>query len=244
MVAERRWITILSLILTMALLLPPAARRAPVVFHALETRWRYDFFLRGQTHSQKLVSSWGAVYFQPWDEPYARLVLRQVNSYAPLLTRDFQLPPGSARVTVVIYGSQEDFSRAVGGGTGAVGAYYGGVIHLLPPRLWRTASQDASDSAPLHELAHLFVDLKTGGNCLPWLNEGVAQWYERKYDPADNPAAAPVNLGELNNWNELNYDAAQSAGELVARIAGRYGEAGLQGLLTAQAEGQKLWTNP
>jgi len=88
------------------------------------------------------------------------------------------------------------------------------------------------------------VDVKTGGDCVPWLNEGVAQWYESKYAPTAVKPADTVDLAALSGWDEQNPGADRAAGSLAAKIAGRYGEAGLQGLLTAQAEGQKLWTNP
>ncbi len=99
-----------------------------------------------------------------------------------------------------------------------------------------------------HELAHSFINARTGGNCPTWLQEGISQWLEggdaSREDARLAPAARAGHLLSLASLEgpfdslaeadaELAYAESLSA---VAHVLKRSGEPGLVRLLAALAD--------
>jgi len=92
------------------------------------------------------------------------------------------------RTTILLYPDYASLDRQFGSRTGfqAIGAYWGGVIQLLSPRLWLDAQAPSDAEARLaikgpvvHEYTHYLLDrIVPGGNYPRWLSEGLAQYVE------------------------------------------------------------------
>lgn len=126
--------------------------------------------------------------YRPEDAAVAELVLETAEeAYQPVVEMLGYAPPGP--VPVVVYPDRQSMGRSFGwdADQGAMGVYWAGVIRVLSPSDWTGASsleamaRTFKRSGPMvHELTHLVVDYRTGGNYPRWLTEGVAQYVERE----------------------------------------------------------------
>jgi hypothetical protein len=103
-------------------------------------------------------------------------------------------------VLVIVHRDRASLREGFGWGPEetAMGVYWAGVIRILSPADWLGA-EDAERMARLfrregpvaHELAHLLIDYRTGGNYPRWLTEGLAQLAEREVVGFGRDAMAP-----------------------------------------------------
>jgi hypothetical protein len=126
------------------------------------------------------------VRYLPEDAEVAPLVLETAEAAYEPVTRDLGYEP-TGRATVVIYPDREELLRSFGrsGSDPALGVYWSGVIRVLSPRAM-TDSADPREQAAVfrergpmvHELTHLILDYRVGGNYPHWFSEGLAQYEE------------------------------------------------------------------
>lgn len=126
------------------------------------------------------------IRYLPEDADVAPLVLETAEAaYEPVTSDLGYEPPG--RVTVVIYPEVEDLLRSFGWSDKdpALGVYWSGVIRVLSPRAMtdsgdpRERTRVFRQTGPMvHELTHLILDYRTGGNYPHWFSEGLAQFEE------------------------------------------------------------------
>lgn len=195
------------------------------------------------------------VSYRPGDQESARLVLKEAERvYAPLEQLFGQLPEGT--VPIVVYSDKNSLNRVFGWGSGesAMGVYWAGVVRVLSPRAWidQLPDEEAAvvfrqEGPVAHELVHLLVDYRTGGNYTRWLTEGLAQYGEAKVSggPGQEQPLPPLNcsLEELDkrfdepSRQEYSYAVARG---MVIFLVNRYGEERLPALLQALGRGQSL----
>ena len=166
--------------------------------------------------------------------------------------------PGSradrGKVTILLY---PDYASLGGeftsrSGFRALGAYWGGVIQVLSPRLWlQPAAADggaqrvAEEGLLVHEYSHLLLDRSVpGGNYPRWLSEGLAQYAEYRTDGylwVEPGNFSPVySLADLNRrFDGLDNPAAayREAFLLVAYLEDAFGPEKLAALVDALAAG-------
>lgn len=94
------------------------------------------------------------------------------------------------KIPLVVYPDIESLADSFGrgGDKRAVGVYWAGSVRVLSPKAW-IGSGSGNDlirerfreEGPLsHEIAHLLIDYRTGGNYSRWFTEGIAQYVERE----------------------------------------------------------------
>lgn len=122
------------------------------------------------------------------DQAIAPLVLQASQSYYEELQQKlgFSLPQTGKRL-IVIYPDNISLNKSFGWDSDqrAVGVYWAGSIRLLSPQEWLQGSTSQEmikaftrENPLTHELTHMLVDYRTGGNYTRWLTEGLAQYME------------------------------------------------------------------
>ncbi len=174
-------------------------------------------------------------------------------------------PADGGRVTLLLYPDYASLSQQFGSRSGfrALGAYWGGVIQVLTPRLW-LAGEPGPDAArqlwtrgPLvHEYTHLLLDrLVPGGNYPRWLSEGLAQFVEYRetgylWLEPESLIRPPVSTATFYSLSDLQrgFDglentalAYREAFLLVAYLEDAYGAGRLNLLLKGLAGGETFY---
>lgn len=141
------------------------------------------YFARGM---DSLPGERFVVFYEDGQSTDARVVFEAAESFYPHLASDFGVDVGS-RTPVRLYADMRDLNRSFGWPLNAstMGVYWAGSIRVLAPEAWIGEGEEQEirtlfmESGPMaHEIAHLFVDQVTRGNCPRWFNEGVAQYQE------------------------------------------------------------------
>lgn len=171
----------------------------------------------------------------------------------------------SGRVTILLYPDYASLGKQFGSRSGfrALGAYWGGVIQAVTPRLWLgdeppvDAGRQLWTQGPfVHEYTHLLLDrLVAGGNYPRWLSEGLAQYVEYRetgylWLEVENTIRLPVAPATLYSLSELQrgFDglentalAYREAFLLVAYLEGTYGADTVNLLLKGLAGGETFY---
>lgn len=179
------------------------------------------------------------VYYTHADSEYAPFIARTAELFLPALLRDFEMPE-STEAAIIVYPEAERMRSVAGTGNGLppMGLYYGGVIHVLSPRLWAGGEQAEridrflSEGPVAHELAHYLLDLKANGNFDVWFTEGVALYYEYKYTGAQ----WREDLDGLGNGVSMD-ELAESFGAMDSAVAYRRAFEAVNGMVEEKGEG-------
>jgi len=157
------------------------------------------------------------VFYEDGRSTDARVVFEAAESFYPQLASDFGVDVGS-RTPVRLYADMRDLNRSFGWPLNAstMGVYWAGSIRVLAPEAWIGEGEEQEirtlfmESGPMaHEIAHLFVDQVTRGNCPRWFNEGVAQYQEYRLtgfnfgEARAFPTQIAYTLTELENFDTL-----------------------------------------
>jgi hypothetical protein len=157
------------------------------------------------------------VFYEDGQSTDARVVFEAAESFYPQLASDFGVDVGS-RTPVRLYADMRDLNRSFGWPLNAstMGVYWAGSIRVLAPEAWIGEGEEQEirtlfmESGPMaHEIAHLFVDQVTRGNCPRWFNEGVAQYQEYRLtgfnfgEARAFPTQIAYTLTELENFDTL-----------------------------------------
>lgn len=201
-------------------------------------------------------SNYGVVYFTSEDKNYTKMILEMVDIYYPMIANDFCIEPEQS-VSIVVYPSKELMGSAIGleGGEVPMGAYYGGILNILSPRLWIKAENDSEtidyflEEGPMvHEMVHLVLDKRLKGAYDIWFTEGVALYYENKYTgfewrPDLNKKNKAVTAEQLKNgFHILKEDIAyRRSFEIIQEIIAQKGEKGLQNAISEMAGGKSFY---
>lgn len=117
-----------------------------------------------------------------------------------------------------------------------VGWLNGKAIYLLGPKKFNKESCHKFSERYYcqlikHELVHAFVSVITEvNNCPNWLNEGLALFLARQYDPAMRPAKFTKFLSYYRKFDKHVY---QESGHAVELLVKKYGKAKLIRFLKA-----------
>ena len=143
--------------------------------------------LSGSDQWKYLEGRFCQVYYQTEEETAAAIV-RMADTYYPMIAKDFSLHT-QTKIPFLLFESKEDFfscffyedKQSV-----LTGAYYHHVIGILSPSIWIAEETTQTDiflekGPVVHEMIHYAVDQKTKGNYNPFLTEGIAFYYEKKY---------------------------------------------------------------
>ncbi len=237
----------LFLLIIMTLLAPVLEHNAPKFFSRLRT---------GSLPSDSLVtqSMYARVFHAPSDNEFVPMITRSVDFYLPLLLTDFGMQHSTTqKAKIIIYSDADAYVKALGGKLPSggnidelpMGAYGGGIIHILTPLLWTSAETTADikddflQQGPIiHELTHFLTDMKVSGSrssIKPWLMEGIALYYEAKYTgrewmPELASAASAFPYEEMvTDFQNADADTAyRKAFEIVNAFVRIYGEQALQ----------------
>ncbi len=105
----------------------------------------------------------------------------------------------------------------------ALGVYWSGVIRLLSPRVWagdrdpRIVGPVFKKTGPMaHELAHLVLDYRTGGNYPHWFSEGLAQLVEHRLTGFLWIEPGSDHSRKLYTYSELNHSFDQLPNQALA----------------------------
>jgi len=175
------------------------------------------------------------------------------------LVRDFLKVREDLPILLLVHRDRESLREGFGWGPedGAMGVYWAGVIRILSPSAWlrvedpqQRALAFRREGPVAHELAHLLIDCRTGGNCPRWLSEGLAQQAERivtgaevRLDEIAAPGSGWYALPALDEDfdrlpdQELAY--RQSLG-LVEYLTRNFGAETIRGLLAALGRGESF----
>lgn len=203
------------------------------------------------------------IFYSPPDSRIAPLILDNAEEIYGPVTRVFGLKPGEnvrpgEKIALMVHPDRQSLRSAFGWPEGerALGVYWGGVIRLLSPRVWvgeeepRQIGRVFREIGPMaHELSHLVLDYRTGGNYPHWFSEGLAQWTE--YSLTGYLWAETGNATESEFYpysrlkSEFNRlpDQARAYREsflLVSYLRDRQGSQGLERFIGRLAEGQSF----
>ncbi len=178
--------------------------------------------------------------FASSDREYARAIIAVCDFYYELLCRDFGVAIETA--PLIIYPTRDDMAKALGVPKEnlPMGAYYGGMINVLSPRIWAGDDSGNMDefikNGPLvHELTHYVMGLKRADNDYDeWLAEGVALYYENKYTGFEWRPQLSLIAKELPSEAMMDFRgvdqalAYRKAYELIRDYVDKNGERALQ----------------
>jgi hypothetical protein len=158
------------------------------------------------------------VFYQDGQQREAAVVLDAAEGFYPVLARNFGFDI-QGPVPVLLYAEREALNQSFGWPADAntVGVYWAGSIRVLSPAVWIDPLEAEADydryfheMGPMaHEIAHLFVDYLSRGNCPRWFNEGVAQYQEYLLtgfqfgEPRFFPLENAYTLEELQYFDQL-----------------------------------------
>lgn len=214
--------------------------------------------------SQKIILScagfnyvengYARIYYADEDTEYINVIKSAVDLYYPLLAVDFGFEAPLA--VIVIYPDKESMANNINNSSGEtpMGAYYGGIINILSPRLISDDSSEAAnknfflDKGPIiHELAHLLLDKKTDGNYEMWFSEGLALFYEYKYTAFEwrsdlKEKSREITLSQLRrNFRDIDESVAyRRAFDIVNDIAMSEGEGRLRDIVDVLSGGGSI----
>jgi len=160
----------------------------------------------------------------------------------------------SEKLDIVLYASEEAMFADLGikEGSKVMGAYYGGRVNVLTPRLW-AADGDGNGldvgqlaNTVLHEITHLKVEEMARGNFPLWFTEGMALYMEYVvlgYEWAgDIPTMEPYSAQELkNNFSRLDQNLAyKQSFLLVKQLHEQVGQEGIREMLGRLGKGENF----
>ncbi len=225
----RVWWVILFLALAAAIIVPSSALSGGVenlIYRGQQTVRRY-FLIRGferdSGHAAVLESEHFVLYYDSaLDADWAALVLDSAeDARAVVLARLQSAAPADSpdRIPLLLYPDEAALDRQFASspeGFRALGAYWCGVIQVLSPRLWLSATPlpgtklAFESTGPLvHEYTHYLLDVLVPGGMYPrWLSEGLAQYVEYRgtgymWLEADNVINVPIEPPSIYRLAEL-----------------------------------------
>jgi hypothetical protein len=179
------WGLLLVLVAALGALVPrgPLARGV----YAATRRLVSWYTVHGYPGYLAMTGKHAVVRYLPGDRADAALVLAATEKYYGRVMSDFGVRPNNP-VPVVVYPTAAALNKSFGwGDLDAMGAYWAGTVRVLAPSAWIGTASPVLDrdiffaEGPMaHELTHLAVDDRTGGNGPRWLQEGLAQWEDRQ----------------------------------------------------------------
>ncbi|MEW6663412.1 MAG: peptidase MA family metallohydrolase [Bacillota bacterium] len=137
-------------------------------------------------------------YHSATESTVALILETAEEAYKPVIRLLGHEPP--LKVPIILHPDRASIGKAFGweADQSAMGVYWAGVIRILAPTEWagedpEEMSRVFKETGPMvHELAHLVVDYRTGGNYTRWFTEGVAQYAEREIINFTFPEPAKV----------------------------------------------------
>jgi len=195
------------------------------------------------------------VKYTPADAGIVHMVAKAAEAAYNPVTAAVGLRP-SGKTLVVIYPDKSEMRKAFGwsGDESAMGAYWGGVVEVLSPRVWLKEGQGTAEfirSGPMvHEFTHLVFDHLTRGNYPRWFTEGLAQYVEYrttgyewisstnslKKSPLYTMEELDTSFDSLPN-QALAYRESLAAVRYIAEV---YGEAKLHAVFAGLAAGRPM----
>lgn len=185
------------------------------------------------------TSKYVNIYYDKKDEAYTLMIKMMVDTYYPLLLKDFKINQ-KPQLNIIIHSDKESLMEAINDNSKTVpmGVYYKGIIHILSPRCWTRNKNEIEikdeffkNGPVIHEMTHFVLDLKTNGNYEIWFTEGMALYYEYKYTGFEweknlKEAAEKISADELkNNFRNIDESLAyRKSFDIIKEIAEKNGE--------------------
>lgn len=137
-----------------------------------------------------LKSKYCKIYYLDIEDKILELILSIVNEYFLLLKNDFDIKY-CRKIKFIIYPNYDEMNFVMNTfdeNNYPIGSYYAEIIHIINPKIYyNNYSFDEfkkfflREGPIIHEMSHLFLDLKAKGNYEIWFSEGVALYFEYKY---------------------------------------------------------------
>lgn len=195
------------------------------------------------------------VRYAPGYTRAAAMALEAAEGFYPRIATDFGVTiPG--KIPILIYPNMADLNRSFGwpADESTMGVYWAGTIRVVAPEVWLDEAEPSRQAevfrqvGPMaHEIAHLFVDHLTCGNCPRWFNEGVAQYEEYRltgfrFGPPDEIPSGAYTLDDLHNFDYLPDQnlAYRQTYSMVSYLADEVGWWGLVAVLQRLGRGETL----
>lgn len=157
--------------------------------------------------------------YTPQDEDIIEMVKETTEKSYNELSKVFGTTPKEP-VTVIVFPDTDVMNDVLNipQDQKSMGIYYCGFISVLSPKAWiannKHFQETFNKTGPmLHELTHLFVDIKTRGNYPAWFTEGVALYFEKQVNGVlwtdNDDIHNEYSIYELaNNFDQLDTNDA------------------------------------
>ncbi len=149
------------------------------------------------------------------------------------------------KITVVLYGTVEEFIKESRRPGWQGGSFQGVTLHLQPAGVLKEKS--ALKTTIEHETSHVFISELTHGSCPLWLSEGFAVYFSGEME-----TIKPAPSYKISSFNDLSKklqntkshsDALQyysKAGAFVSSVLSKYGQNKFLLLLKAMGSGKSF----
>ena len=195
------------------------------------------------------------IYYGKGSEDYIGLIGTNTDYFFSVYKKEFNMED-MEKVSIILYPDEYALSDAIGidySKKPPLGVYYAGIISLMSPETVFKGKEayikdDFLKNGPIaHEIAHYFLDTKTGGNYEAWFSEGVALYYEYKYTGFEwrkdlKGAAENIDITKINReFKEMDQALAyRCAFEIVLDITDRHGDSALGEIFDGLEKGESL----
>lgn len=255
MYKQIKLIILFSLIIVLAVLANPEfPTKTRQLFKKTERRYISQKIISSCTGFNYVENGYARIYYTDEDSEYINVIKSTVDLYYPLLAADFGFEAPLA--VIVIYPDEESMLSNINSSSidAPMGAYYGGIINIISPRLISDGFSEAAnknfflDKGPIiHELTHFLLDKKTNGNYEMWFSEGLALYYEYKYTAFEwrsdlKEQSKEIKLSQLRrNFRDLDEPSAyRRAFDIVNDIALMEGEGRLRDIVDILSGGGSI----
>jgi len=160
------------------------------------------------------------------DKPVAWLTIEKAEEYLYSVKRILLDDSTEKEILLVLCPDAYALNEKLdwNGEKSAAGVYWAGSIVLLSPQAWAGSETSATEltnilahQVPLsHELTHLLVDRRTGGNYPRWLSEGLAQYVEEQVAGFRLPDPLPEETNDLYPLKGLDKDFDRQENQALA----------------------------
>lgn len=164
----------------------PVALAAMLLWHSATAVISGFGVRRRYLYWPSLESNYFHIRYTEADSDIVPWLAAQADLAAELVGTELSCRLQQEKPWLVIVPDGDTMRQAFGWGkeTGALGVYYAGTVKILSPHAWDWLEQKErlaafSAQGPLvHEVTHLMLDIRAGGNYPRWFSEGLAQLME------------------------------------------------------------------
>lgn len=185
------------------------------------------------------------------DEDIVDMVERAAQEHYIEICRFFDYVPDD-RIEIIVYPSEVEMydNLNMPSGQRAIGAYHGGTVNIISPKLWIEGSYDniketfLTQGPVVHEVTHYIVDDMAKGNFPMWFTEGISLYMDYsllgfEWAPDLGYVKDPIPMDELTRYFDRHDEvlAYRQSFLIVKGMVENYGRVQLLDLLKELGNG-------